>query len=110
MICISFIDLDSKWRVTFDLGYISIINNSNKNNITIKYCKEDSWIHEKIETNFNKTLINGKEISTKDFSLVVFVLIHEEEHSEGYLDILTNTISGRLLLPYKLALNIMNFL
>ncbi len=113
-----------EWYVLFDQGFISIGEDSSNTRIKVKFPKEDHWVYEDREAEWrNGATSKGAEIKTKDFTLTVDVREYkdsddpefdpendEEGENEGWLVLDTKVGHITMMIPYKLALNLMKFM
>ena len=104
----------TQWGIFFSTTQISIEDFAKKTKICMKFVEGEKWKYKEldnIETTF--TRCKGAEITATNFTLSVYV--HEfkkpaNHPPEGTLDLVMNSTTTSISLPYKLALNIMKFM
>lgn len=125
----TFIDKNKKtlkkieWTIFFAQGYILIENNRGIR-IKINYPEENHWVYEEGDSSYHEgSFCHSAEIKNNEFTLKVDVREYLEpgdsdydpeydtgEDPEGYLDLDNKTIRISIIIPYKLARNLMKFM
>ena len=101
----------SEWAVMFGNGHISIEDYDRHTKIAFKYPDGKFEKQETIEGRY--TVCRGAEIKTKDATLSVYLheyFVPSNKRSVGNLDLVANGATTSIEIPYKLAINIMNFM
>ena len=104
----------SSWGALFGSRYIHIEDYLKKSKLYVNI-PDDTHVVYKPQDIIKGlyTVSKGAEIMTHDFTLNVYVHEYNEpsiEKSDGNLDFISNSMSSSIIIPYRMAIDIMKFM
>jgi len=103
-----------QWGIFFSTTQISIEDFAKKTKICMKFVEGEKTEYRDLDIiEGTYTLCKGGEIAASKFTLSVYVHYFknpENQPPQGTLDLVTNSTTTSIDLPYKLALNIIKFM
>ena len=104
----------TQWGIFFSTTQISIEDFARKTKICMKFVEGEKTEYRDLDViEGTYTLCKGGEIMARNFTLSVYVHYFknpENQAPQGTLDLVTNSTTTSIDLPYKLALNIIKFM